>query len=154
MQCLCVTPAAGPGSNKHQRRRDCAQPHALTRSERAPYVVNLAYRWFCGLSIDDKVPVDHAAQRAACRVLPPALLHRLIILAGARTRIGRLGVPIASERIVTNTNIIVENIDTTKALNTDSREAASERVIELCRHQLVSDLCGSRCDELQTVIAH
>jgi hypothetical protein len=24
--------------------------------------------------------VDHAAQRAACRVLPPALLHRLIVL--------------------------------------------------------------------------
>jgi hypothetical protein len=31
-------------------------------------------------------------------VLPPALLHRLIILAGARTRIGRLGVPIALEK--------------------------------------------------------
>ena len=36
--------------------------------------------------------------RAACRVLPPALLHRLIVLAGARTRIGRLGVPIALEK--------------------------------------------------------
>src|SRR6516165_9702181 len=36
--------------------------------------------------------------RAACRVLPPPeLLHRLIVLAGARTRIGRLGVPIAWE---------------------------------------------------------
>ena len=33
--------------------------------------------------------------RAACRVLPPALLHRLIVLAGARARIGRLRVPIA-----------------------------------------------------------
>src|SRR5712664_1644390 len=32
--------------------------------------------------------------RAACRVLPPALLHRLIVLAGARTCIARLGVPI------------------------------------------------------------
>ena len=30
--------------------------------------------------------------------LPPALLHRLIVLAGARTRIGRLGVPIALEK--------------------------------------------------------
>jgi len=38
------------------------------------------------------------AVSAACRVLPPALLHRLIILAGARTPIGRLGVPIALEK--------------------------------------------------------
>jgi hypothetical protein len=37
------------------------------------------------------------AQRAACRVLPPALLH-LIVLARARARIGRLGVPIALEK--------------------------------------------------------
>src|SRR5712672_4468661 len=36
--------------------------------------------------------------RAACRVLPPALLHRLIVLAGARTRIARLGVPIALKK--------------------------------------------------------
>src|SRR5262249_26317990 len=36
--------------------------------------------------------------RAACRVLPPALLHRLIVLAGARTRIAGLGVPIALEK--------------------------------------------------------
>src|SRR3981189_593088 len=36
--------------------------------------------------------------RAACRVLPPALLHRLIVLAGARTCIARLGVPIAREK--------------------------------------------------------
>ena len=35
---------------------------------------------------------------SACRVLPPALLHRLIVLAGARTPIGRLGVPIALEK--------------------------------------------------------
>src|SRR6516225_533312 len=33
--------------------------------------------------------------RAARRILPPALLHRLIVLAGAWTPIGRLGVPIA-----------------------------------------------------------
>src|SRR5215469_7308715 len=37
-----------------------------------------------------------------CRVcavpLPPALLHRLIVLAGALTRIGRVGVPIALEK--------------------------------------------------------
>ena len=38
-----------------------------------------------------------------CRVcgvprLPPALLHRLIVLAGARTPIGRLGIPIALEK--------------------------------------------------------
>jgi hypothetical protein len=33
----------------------------------------------------------------ACCVLPPPLLHRLIVLAGARTR-SRLGVPIALEK--------------------------------------------------------
>ena len=32
------------------------------------------------------------------RGLLPALLHRLIVLAGAPTRIGRLGVPIALEK--------------------------------------------------------
>ena len=53
------------GKQQHQRRRDCAQPHALTRSERALYVVNLAYRWFCGLSIEDKVPDRSAFSDAA-----------------------------------------------------------------------------------------
>lgn len=41
---------------------------------------------------------DHAACVRRCRVLPPALRHRLIILVGARTRIARLGVPIALEK--------------------------------------------------------
>ena len=36
--------------------------------------------------------------KPGCRALPPALLHRLIVLAGARTRIGRLGVPTALEK--------------------------------------------------------
>src|SRR5499427_4642048 len=31
-------------------------------------------------------------------ILPPALLHRLIVLAGAQTSIGRLGVPTALEK--------------------------------------------------------
>src|SRR5437879_1432625 len=43
-------------------------------------------------------PERPSGLRAACRVLPPALLHRLIVLAGARTRIGRLRVPIALEK--------------------------------------------------------
>src|SRR5437879_11649672 len=43
-------------------------------------------------------PERPSGLRAACRVLPPALLHRLIVLAGARTRIARLGVPIALEK--------------------------------------------------------
>src|SRR6516165_187408 len=38
------------------------------------------------------------AVSAACRVLPPALLHRLIVVAGALTPIGRLGVPVALEK--------------------------------------------------------
>ena len=134
MQCLCVTPVAGPGSNKHQRCRDCAQPHALTRSERAPYVVNLAYRWFCGLSIDDKVP-DRSAfsdagdegstmrPNARCAALPPALLHRLIILAGARTRIGRLGVPIALEK---EAEAVVAPVVAARNPDIDSRPAHQE----------------------------
>ena len=43
-------------------------------------------------------PARPCGLRAASRVLPPALLHRLIVLARARTRIGRLGVPIALEK--------------------------------------------------------
>src|SRR3989440_12780589 len=43
-------------------------------------------------------PERPSGLRAACRVLPPALLHRLIVLAGARTRIARLGVPIGLEK--------------------------------------------------------
>jgi transposase len=42
------------------------------RSERAlcrDVQVNLAYRWFCGLSIEDKVP-DHSAFSRAQRTLP------------------------------------------------------------------------------------
>src|SRR5258708_35612361 len=36
--------------------------------------------------------------RAACRALPPALLHRLKVSAAARTPIARLGVPIGLEK--------------------------------------------------------
>ena len=36
----------------------------------------------------------------------------------------------------------------------DGGETTSERVIERRCHQLVSDLCRSGCDEMQTVIAH
>jgi len=42
------------------------------RSERAlcrEVQVNLAYRWFCGLSIEDKLP-DHSAFSRAQRALP------------------------------------------------------------------------------------
>src|SRR2546429_8991728 len=43
-------------------------------------------------------PERPSGLRAACRVLPPALLHRLIVLAGARARIARLGGPLALEK--------------------------------------------------------
>ena len=43
-------------------------------------------------------PSPVSARLLPGRVLPPALLHRLIVLAGARTRIGRLGIPIALEK--------------------------------------------------------
>ena len=36
----------------------------------------------------------------------------------------------------------------------DRCEPTSERVFELRRHQLVSDLCRSGCNEIQTVVAH
>jgi hypothetical protein len=50
------------------------------------------------ISVANDDPERPCGLRAACRVLPPALLHRLIVLAGARTCIGRLGVPIALEK--------------------------------------------------------
>jgi hypothetical protein len=36
------------GKQQHQRRRDCAQPHALSRSKRPLYRGDLAFRWFAG----------------------------------------------------------------------------------------------------------
>src|SRR6266849_3575231 len=36
----------------------------------------------------------------------------------------------------------------------DRGKTASDRVAEFRRHQFVSDHCRSRCDELQTVVAH
>jgi transposase len=45
------------------------------RSERAlcrDVRVNLAYRWFCGLSIEDKIP-DHSA--FSPRTAPPRMMH-------------------------------------------------------------------------------
>src|SRR2546430_16512700 len=50
-------------------------------------------------------PERSCGLRAACRVLPLARLHRLIVLAGARARVARLGIPIAlgkeAEAVVT-----------------------------------------------------
>jgi hypothetical protein len=51
-----------------------------------------------GSAIANSPPGYYPPPPAAGRVLPPALLHRLIVLAGARTRIGRLAVPIALEK--------------------------------------------------------
>src|SRR5579883_1630815 len=44
------------------------------------------------------LPCTSRPKRGVARVLPPALLHRLIVLAGARTRVAGLGAPIALEK--------------------------------------------------------
>src|SRR6476660_5029887 len=78
--------------------------------------------------------------RAACRVLPPALLHRLIVLAGARTRIGRLGVPIALEKeaeAVVAPGVPARNADI------DSRPAHQEAAL---------GLVGEHRDELGAIV--
>jgi len=36
----------------------------------------------------------------------------------------------------------------------DRGKTAGDGVAESCRHQFVPDHCGSRCNELQTVVAH
>jgi hypothetical protein len=36
----------------------------------------------------------------------------------------------------------------------DRSESASDGFVELCRYQLVCDLCRSRCNDVKTVIAH
>jgi Spy/CpxP family protein refolding chaperone len=92
--------------------------------------------------------VDHADQRAACRFLPPALLHRLIVLAGARARVGRLGVPIAlgkeAEAVVAP--VVARNGDT------DRRPAHQEAALglvaqqtEYWRHSLRRHLSNRAC---------
>src|SRR6266436_5404702 len=48
---------------------------------------------FCGCIYHPSLHSDSAA----CRVLPPAPLYRIIVLAGARTCIARLRVPVALE---------------------------------------------------------
>src|SRR5262249_20184537 len=49
--------------------------------------------------------------RVVFRVLPPALSHRLIVLAGALTPIGRLGVPVALEKKAEAPVVAARNAD-------------------------------------------
>src|SRR6266705_3790053 len=67
-------------------------------------------------------PERPSGLRAACRVLPSARLHRLIVLAGARTRIARLGVPIGLEKeteSVTAPAVVAGNGDLDRRLARD-----------------------------------
>lgn len=66
--------------------------------------------------------------RAACRVLPPALLHRLIVLAGARTCITRLGVPIALEK---EAEAVVAPVVAARNGDIDARPARHEAALGL-----------------------
>jgi hypothetical protein len=66
--------------------------------------------------------------RAACRVLPPALLHRLIVLSGARTPISRLGVPIALEK---ETEAVVAPVVATRNGDIVRRPAHQEAALGL-----------------------
>src|SRR5262245_30079162 len=75
--------------------------------------------------------------RAACRVLPPALLHRLIVLADAWTRIARLGVPIALEKEALVAPLVA-------ARNGDDRRPA--------RHEAALGLVVQHGDELGAIV--
>ena len=68
------------------------------------------------------------AAYAACRVLPPALLHRLIVLAGARRRIGRLGVPIALKK---DAEAVVAPVVAARNPDIDRRPAHQEAALGL-----------------------
>ena len=67
-------------------------------------------------------------REAPSRVLPPALLHWLIVLAGPRTRIGRLGVPIALEK---EAEAIVAPVVAARNGNIDRRPAHHEAALGL-----------------------
>src|SRR5215468_12177552 len=73
-------------------------------------------------------PERPCGPRAACRVLPPALLHRLIVLAGARTSIGRLGVPIALEK---EAEAVVAPVVAARNWEIDRRPAHQEAALGL-----------------------
>src|ERR1700730_16929195 len=77
-----------------------SKPMPLTGKPGHPAFPRLPPSRTCGghARIDANDPERPCGLRAACRVLPPALLHRLIVLASARTRIARWGVPIALEK--------------------------------------------------------
>src|SRR4029077_18751796 len=68
---------------------------------------------------------DHAAY-AACRVLPPALLHRLIVLARARTHVRWLRVPIALEK---EAEPVVAPVVAARNGDTNRRPAHQEAVV-------------------------
>jgi len=66
--------------------------------------------------------------RGVPRVLPPALLHRLIVLAGARTPISRLGVPIGLEK---ETEAVVAPVGASRNADIDRRPAHQEAALGL-----------------------
>src|SRR5215469_11847733 len=66
--------------------------------------------------------------RAACRVLPPALLHRLIVLAGARTPISRLRAPIGLEK---EAEAFVAPVVASRNTDIDRRSAHQEAALGL-----------------------
>src|SRR6516165_7762221 len=91
-------------------------------------------------------PFEGAAY-AACRVLPPALLHRLvvllhrlIVLAGARPRIAGLGVPIALEK---GAEAAVAPVVAARNGDIDRRPA---------RHEAALGLVAQHRDELGAIV--
>ena len=92
------------------------------------------------LSFSALDPERTCGLRAACRVLPPALLHRLIVLAGARTCIARLGVPIALEK---EAEAVVAPVVAARNGDVDARPA---------RHEAALGLVVQHRDELGAII--
>ena len=76
---------------------------------------------------DSEAVRNDIEERAACRVLPPALLH-LIVSARARTRIGWLGVPIALEK---EAEAVVAPVVAARNPDIDSRPAHQEAALGL-----------------------
>src|SRR5712664_582355 len=90
--------------------------------------------------ISARDPERPCSLRAACRVLPPALLHRLIVLAGARTCIARLGVPIALEK---EAEAVVAPVVAARHGDIDARPA---------RHEAALGLVVQHRDELGAIV--
>src|SRR5262249_56558160 len=109
---LQYTNAAATAAVSNWRSRPCTRSRVTRSSHRRA----------------ESEPERPGGLRAACHVLPPALLHWLIVSAGARTRIGRLGVPIGLEK---KAEAVVAPVVASRNADTDRRPAHQEAALGL-----------------------